>query len=137
MNEVSRAKHTAIWKALRKLCCLCCLHLCLPLGADRDPKMQSHRKKVPLTPVQFSNMFEYPCACCRVRCWVIAREGGRRAPWTVACQAPLSMGFSRQEHYRGWPFPSPGDLPHPGIKPRSPILQTDSSLSKPPGKPNR
>ena len=77
MNQVSRAAHTAIWQALRKLCCLCCLHLCLPLGADRDPKMQSHRKKVPLTPVQFSNMFEYPCARCRVRCWVIARKGGR------------------------------------------------------------
>ena len=38
-------------------------------------------------------------------------------PWTVACQAPLSMGFSRQEYYSGLPFPSPGDLPNPGIKP--------------------
>ena len=48
------------------------------------------------------------------------------APWTVACQAPLSMGFSRQEYWSGLPFPSPGDLPHPGIKPRSPTLQADS-----------
>ena len=40
-------------------------------------------------------------------------------PWTVACQAPLSMGFSRQEHWSGLPFPSPGDLPDPGIKPMS------------------
>ena len=43
-------------------------------------------------------------------------------PWTVAHQAPLSMGFSRQEHWSGLPFPSPGDLPDPGIKPRSPAL---------------
>ena len=38
-------------------------------------------------------------------------------PWTVARQAPLSMGFSRQEYWSGLPFPSPGDLPNPGIKP--------------------
>ena len=40
-------------------------------------------------------------------------------PWTVACQAPLSMRFSRQEYRSGLPFPSLGDLPHPGIKPTS------------------
>ena len=47
-------------------------------------------------------------------------------PWTVACQAPLSMGCSRQEYWSGLPFPSPGDLPNPGIEPRSPALQADS-----------
>ena len=47
-------------------------------------------------------------------------------PWTVACQAPLFMGFSRQEYWIGLPFPSPGDLPDPGIEPRSPALQVDS-----------
>ena len=46
--------------------------------------------------------------------------------WTVAHQAPLSMGFSRQENWSGWPFPPPGDLPDPGIKPESPALQVDS-----------
>ena len=46
--------------------------------------------------------------------------------WTVACQAPLSMGFSRQEYWSGLPFPSPGDLPDPGIEPGSPTLQADS-----------
>ena len=46
-------------------------------------------------------------------------------PWTVACQAPLSIGFSRQEYWSGVPFPSPGDLPNPGIEPRSPALQVD------------
>ena len=44
-------------------------------------------------------------------------------PWTVAHQAPPSMGFSRQEYWSGLPFPSPGDLPNPGIEPRSPTLR--------------
>ena len=57
-------------------------------------------------------------------------------PWTVAHQAPLSMGFSRQEYWSGMPFPSPGDLPDPGIKPRSPTLQADALTSAPPGKQN-
>ena len=43
-------------------------------------------------------------------------------PQTIALQAPLSMGFPKQEHWRGLPFPSPGDLPDPGIEPRSPAL---------------
>ena len=43
-------------------------------------------------------------------------------PWTVTCQAPLSTGFSRQEYWSGLPFPSPGDLPNPGIEPGSPTL---------------
>ena len=55
-------------------------------------------------------------------------------PWTVH-QVPLSMEFSRQEYWSGLPFPSPGDLPHPGIKSRSPALQVDSLPSEPPGKP--
>ena len=46
--------------------------------------------------------------------------------WTVAHQAPLSMGFSRQEYWSGLPVPSPGDLPNPGIEPRSPALQAGS-----------
>ena len=53
----------------------------------------------------------------------------------VACQAPLSMGFSRQEYWSGLPFPSLGALPEPGIEPGSPTLQADSLQSKPPGKP--
>ena len=54
--------------------------------------------------------------------------------WTVACQAPLSIGFSRQEYWSGLPFPSPGDLPNPGIEPGSPTLHTDSLTCEPPGK---
>ena len=56
-------------------------------------------------------------------------------PWTVAYQTPLSMGFSRQECWSGLPFPSPGDLPNPGIDPRSPALQADALPSEPPEKP--
>ena len=52
-------------------------------------------------------------------------------PWTVAYQAPWSMGFSRQEYWSGLPFPSPGDLPNPGIEPGSPALQTDALPSEP------
>ena len=51
-------------------------------------------------------------------------------PWTVAYQAPLSVELSRQEYWRGLPFPSPEDLPNPGIELRSPSLQTDSLPSE-------
>ena len=57
-------------------------------------------------------------------------------PWTVAYQAPLSMGFSRQRYWSpGLPFPSPEDLPPPGIEPWSPTLQADALPSEPPGEP--
>ena len=52
--------------------------------------------------------------------------------WMVAHQAPLSMGFSRQDYWSGLPFPSPGDFPNPVIERRSPILQADSLPSDPP-----
>ena len=56
-------------------------------------------------------------------------------PCTVAHQAPLSMEFSKQEYWRGLPFPSPEDLPNSGIEPESPALQAESLLSEPPGNP--
>ena len=56
-------------------------------------------------------------------------------PWTGAYQAPPSMGFSRQEYRGGLPFSSPGDLPNPGIEPRSPTFQAVALTSEPPGKP--
>ena len=56
--------------------------------------------------------------------------------WTVAGQAPLSLGFPRQEYWSRLPFPSPGDLPDPEHKPGSPALQADSSPSEPLGKPS-
>ena len=82
------------------------------------------------------------CVCLCFGCHI--QEGDREVapscptlhtPWTVAHQAPPSMGFPRQEHWSGLLFPSPGDLPNPGIKPGSPTLQTDPLTSEPPGKP--
>ena len=61
------------------------------------------------------------------RVWLIV------TPWTIACEAPLSMEFSRQEYWSGLPFPSPGDLPDAGIEPGSPVLQADSWPSELPG----
>ena len=63
------------------------------------------------------------------RVWLFA------TPWTIAHQAPPSMEFSKQEYWSGLPFPSPGDLPNPGIESRSPTLQADSLLTEPPGNP--
>ena len=57
--------------------------------------------------------------------------------WAVAYKASPSMGFSRQEYWSGLPFPSPGDLPNPGIEPGSPTLETDVLASEPPGKPQK
>ena len=54
--------------------------------------------------------------------------------WTVSCQAPLSMGFSREQYWNGLPFPSPVDLPNPGIEPGTPALQADSLLTELQGK---
>ena len=54
-------------------------------------------------------------------------------PWSIAHQAPLSMGFSRPEYWSGLPFPSPGDLPNQGTEPISPTLQADAFTSEPPG----
>ena len=56
-------------------------------------------------------------------------------PWTIARQAPLSMGFPRQEYWSGLPFPSPGDLPEPGIKPEALALSGRFFTTEPPGKP--
>ena len=72
------------------------------------------------------------CLCCAQslsRLWLFA------TPWTVAFQAPLFIGFSRQEYWSGLPCSPPVDLPNSGIEPRSPALQADSLLSEPPGKP--
>ena len=59
-----------------------------------------------------------------VSCLVVSQSFA--IPWTVAHQAPLSMGFSRQEHWSGLLCPSPRDPPNPGIEPESPTLQADS-----------
>ena len=58
-------------------------------------------------------------------------------PWTIACQAPLSMRFPKQEYWSGLPFPFPGDLPNPGIKLTSPALEGRFFTTQPPGKQKR
>ena len=68
-------------------------------------------------------------------CESLSRVGLFATPWTVARQAPLSMGFSRQEYWSGLPFPSPGDLSDSGVEPRSSTSDADSLPSKPPRKP--
>ena len=68
-----------------------------------------------------------PCACCHAQLFATL--------WAAASQAPLSMGFSRQESWNRLPFPSPGYLPNPRIKPRSPALQADSLPAEPQGSP--
>ena len=97
-----------------------------------DQHLWSGRKQVqaegesepPLNPVRFSSV------------QLLSRVRPFATPRTVARQAPLSMGFSRQEYWSGLPFPSPGDLLNLGIKPRSPALQADALTSELPGKPN-
>ena len=71
------------------------------------------------------------CVC--VSCSVVSNS---TTPWTVACQAPPSMVFSRQEYWSWLPCPSLGDLPNSGIEPRSPTLQEDFLQSELPGKHN-
>ena len=94
------------------------------LEISHSPKQSiSGAKKVP------------SCCCC-----AYSLSHGRffMTSWTVACQAPPSMGFFRQEHWSGFPFPSPGDRPGPGIEttvPVSPALQADSLPSEPSEKP--
>ena len=78
----------------------------------------------------FSKRSVYLCVCA---CELLSRVWLFATPWTVAHQVPLSMTFSRQEYWGWLSFPSPGDLPNPGIAPRSPALWADSLLSEPPG----
>ena len=77
----------------------------------------------------FPSLFfaRFLCVCVCVCCVLVTQsQSDSTIPWTVAHQAPLSMEFSRQEYWCGWPFPSPGDLPHPGMEPGFPALQADS-----------
>ena len=67
--------------------------------------------------------------------WFLSRIQLFASPWTAVCQSPLSIGFPRQEYWSGLPFPSPGNLPDPGIKPVSSSLQEDFFTTEPLGKP--
>ena len=103
-------------------------------GSPQSPRDKSFHRKVPevfkVTVFRFHCHFFFlfflkslsPTLCNPVDC--------------IAHKAPQSMGFSRKEYWSGLPFPSPGDLPDPGIKPRSPALQSDALTSEPRGKPS-
>ena len=78
-------------------------------------------------------MFSLGMLCCAVLSRSVMSDCA--ALWTSAHQVPLSMGFSRQEHWNWLPCPPPGDLPDPEMEPSSPALQADSLPSEPPGKP--
>ena len=106
------------------------LALTFRLGKKREMGWGKEEGKMNLT-----NLWVTLCVCvCVCVCVCFGRSivsGSLWPPWTVAHQAPLSVGFSRQEYYIGLPFPFPGDLPNPGIKPRFSALQADPFLSEP------
>ena len=81
-------------------------------------------------PLRLSNTYFIGVVQLLSRVWLFCN------PWIVAHQAPLSMGVPRQEYLNGFPFPSPVDLPNPGIKPASPTLAGSRFTTEPPGKPN-
>ena len=82
--------------------------------------------------ISFSNAWKW-----KVKVKSLSRAQLLVTPWTAAYQASPSMGFSRQEYWSGVPFPSPWNLPDPGIKPGSLALQPDALPSEPPGKPQK
>ena len=91
--------------------------------------IKSYRLTQPLIPSPDGSSSP-ECAQSLSRVWLFV------TPWRIAPQALLFVGFSSQEYWSGLPFPPPGDLPNPGIKPRSPTLQVDSLSTEPPGKPD-
>ena len=95
------------------------------LSPERSVCFPRPKKSIGLQPLVHVNWSEVKLLS-RVRLFA--------TPWTVAYQAPLSMVFSMQEYWSGLPFPSPGDLPDPGIEPRSPALYADALPSEPPKK---
>ena len=98
-------------------------------GDLRDPVIKPVCLMSPKLAGQF---FTTGATCLRITHSVMSDSA---TPWSAVHQASLSMGFPRQEYWSGLPFPSPGHLPNPGIKPASPTLQADSLPSAPPGKP--
>ena len=103
-------------------------------GMDFNDSTHSYLKRRELKLLSRIIGFEGPCpSCCKWNAFLKASEWVKllsrvqlfATPWTVAYQAPQSMEFSRQEYWSGLPLPSPGDLPNPGIEPRSSALQAD------------
>ena len=108
------------------------------LCTDKPLLQQQNTKKLHETKNNCSWDKLWTKDCCKDCCCCLASSvlsDSCVTPWTVACQAPLSMGSPRQEYWSGSPFPSPGDLLDPGIEPTSPALQVDSLPSEPSSNP--
>ena len=110
-------EHTDIHQAYEKM---------LNITNLQENANQNHSEMSPHT-------YQSMCVC--VHTQLLSRVQYFATPWTVACQDPLSIRLSRQEHWSGQQLSSPGDLPDQGIEPRCPALQADSLLSEPLGKP--
>ena len=125
---------------MRQFSNLIVLHIALQFSMQHLKRLSFHHCMF-LPPLSQVNLWHYfwplysvpltwVCVCMCVLSHVQLFE----IPWTVACQAPLSVGFPRQGYWSQLPFPSPGSLPDPGIEPRSSALQVDSLPPEPPGK---
>ena len=119
--------------------------VCWAILQSQEGRCSDEGEKVALSPPAHAHL-QHPrgpeslhCRCIQTTLKVKVKSLSRvrllATPWTVARQAPLSVGFSRQEYWSGLPFPSPGDLPDTGIKRRSPVLQEESLPFEPPGAP--
>ena len=129
-----------------------CLTLCDPMDCSppgssvhgifpgKDTGVDCHSLLQKIFPNQGLNPGLLHCRqilyCLKVKVKSLSHVWLFSTPWTVTYQAPQSMGFSRQEYGSELPFPSPGDLPNPGIEPGSPVLQTEALPSEPLGKPS-
>ena len=100
-----------------------------------DVKFQTQREDDSRKAYDSQLKRERVCVCVHTRAHSVL-SSSFTAPWTEARQAPLSMGFHRQEYWSGLPCPCPGDLPEPGIEPKSPALAGGFFVTEPPAKPS-
>ena len=137
LKKPGKALHKleALWSYLHcpSKSTLHCLHLC-PVGLIGWYSLPSSFMHIIIFKFQMYCKVIQTCVCIYIYiymyiccfCLVTRSHPTLWPPWTVAHQAPLFMGFPRGEYWRGLPFPSPGDLPNPGIKPASSALQAES-----------
>ena len=105
-------------------------YLCMNIRQQKE----NHKARC-LSPEGETQVCVCVCVCSHMCLCVFSHVQLSATPWTVTCQAPLSMGFSRQEYWSGLPFSSPGDFPDPGIKPTPSALVGGFFTTEPPGKP--
>ena len=117
VHKITRVRQDLVTKPPPPLC-ICSYHL-----DNEGPRRDSFRN---INDTQFPR--GRPESVSHIRCFV--------TPWPIAHQAPLSMEFSREECSSALPYPSPGDLPNPGIELRSPALQVESLSAEPQGEPD-